>query len=60
MRFDVITLFPDLFTIPLTQGVTRRAFDEGRVQVRTWPLRDFADGPHRRVDDRPTAVAPGW
>ena len=59
MRFDVITLFPDLFTIPLTQGVTRRAFDEGRVQVRTWPLRDFGEGPHRRVDDRPYGGGPG-
>ena len=59
MRFDVITLFPDLFTIPLTQGVTRRAFDDGRVQLRTWPLRDFADGPHRRVDDRPYGGGPG-
>jgi len=59
MRFDIITLFPDLFTIPLTQGVTRRAFDDGHVQVRTWPLRDFADGPHRRVDDRPYGGGPG-
>ena len=59
MRFDVITLFPELFAIPLTQGVTRRAFDEGQVQVRTWPLRDFADGPHRRVDDRPYGGGPG-
>ena len=59
MRFDVITLFPDLFAIPLSQGVTRRAFDEGRVLVRTWPLRDFADGPHRRVDDRPYGGGPG-
>ena len=59
MRFDIITLFPDLFTIPLTQGVTRRAFDDAHVQVRTWPLRDFADGPHRRVDDRPYGGGPG-
>ena len=59
MRFDIITLFPDLFTIPLTQGVTRRAFDDAHVKVRTWPLRDFADGPHRRVDDRPYGGGPG-
>ena len=59
MRFDVITLFPDLFTVPLTQGVTRRAFDDGHVQVRTWPLRDFGDGPLRRVDDRPYGGGPG-
>ena len=40
MRFDVITLFPELFTPFLTQGVTRRAFESGQVDVRCWPLRD--------------------
>jgi len=59
MRFDVITLFPDLFNAPLTQGVTRRAFENGKVEVRIWPLRDFADDPHRRVDDRPYGGGPG-
>ena len=59
MRFDVITLFPDLFDAPLRLGVTRRAFDDGKVAVRVWPLRDFADGPHRRVDDRPYGGGPG-
>ena len=59
MRFDVITLFPDLFNAPLTQGVTRRAFEDGKVEVRIWPLRDFADDPHRRVDDRPYGGGPG-
>jgi len=59
MRFDVIMLFPDLFNAPLTQGVTRRAFEDGKVEVRIWPLRDFADDPHRRVDDRPYGGGPG-
>ncbi len=59
MRFDVITLFPDLFAAPLTQGVTRRAFEDGKIEVKLWPLRDFADGPHRRVDDRPYGGGPG-
>ncbi|MEP7056696.1 MAG: tRNA (guanosine(37)-N1)-methyltransferase TrmD [Caldimonas sp.] len=59
MRFDVVTLFPDLFAAPLTQGVTRRAYEDGKVEVRLWPLRDFADGPHRRVDDRPYGGGPG-
>src|SRR4051794_37447686 len=59
MRFDVITLFPELFAAPLTHGVTRRAFDEGKVHVRLWPLRDFADDPHRRIDDRPYGGGPG-
>jgi tRNA (guanine37-N1)-methyltransferase len=59
LRFDVITLFPDLFSAHLTQGITRRAFDSGQVGVRIWPLRDFATDNHRRVDDRPFGGGPG-
>jgi tRNA (guanine37-N1)-methyltransferase len=59
MRFDVITLFPDLFAPHLQLGVTRRAFDSGLVDVRLWPLRDFADDAYRRVDDRPYGGGPG-
>ena len=59
MRFDVITLFPDLFTPFLTQGVTRRAFESGQVAVHLWPLRDYAQGQYRRVDDRPFGGGPG-
>ena len=59
MRFDVITLFPDLFAPHLTQGVTRRAFESGQVDVKLWPLRDFADDAYRRVDDRPYGGGPG-
>jgi tRNA (guanine37-N1)-methyltransferase len=59
MRFDVITLFPELFDAPLRTGVTRRAFDGGAVTVRLWPLRDFADDPYRRIDDRPYGGGPG-
>ncbi len=59
MRFDVITLFPELFAPHLTQGVTRRAFDSGQVDVKIWPLRDFADNAYRRVDDRPYGGGPG-
>ena len=59
MRFDVITLFPDLFGPHLAQGITRRAFDSGQVQVRLWPLRDFATDTYRRVDDRPFGGGPG-
>jgi tRNA (guanine37-N1)-methyltransferase len=59
MRFDVITLFPDLFAPHLTQGITRRAFESGQVDVTLWPLRDFADNAYRRVDDRPYGGGPG-
>ena len=59
MRFDVITLFPELFGPHLTQGITRRAFESGQVDLRLWPLRDFAEGSYRRVDDRPYGGGPG-
>ncbi len=59
MRFDVITLFPDLFAPHLTQGITRRAFESGSVDVKLWQLRDFADNTYRRVDDRPFGGGPG-
>jgi len=50
MRFDVITLFPELFTPFLESGVTRRAFEPGGpVPVRLWNLRDHTERqpPHR-------------
>ncbi len=59
MRYDVITLFPELFDAHFKHGVTRRAFESGRVDVRLWQLRDFGDEPHRRVDDRPFGGGPG-
>ena len=59
MRFDVITLFPELFEPFLGLGVTRRAFQERLVDVRLWPLRDFGEGSHQRVDDRPFGGGPG-
>jgi tRNA (guanine37-N1)-methyltransferase len=59
MRFDVITLFPDLFAPFLTQGITRRAYESRQVDVQLWPLRDHAEGTYRRVDDRPFGGGPG-
>ena len=59
MRFDVITLFPDLFAPFLANGVTRRAFETGQVEVVLWNPRDFAEGNYRRVDDRPFGGGPG-
>lgn len=59
MRFDVITLFPELFAPHLTHGITRRAFETGQVSVRLWQLRDHAQDSYRRVDDRPYGGGPG-
>jgi tRNA (guanine37-N1)-methyltransferase len=66
MRFDVITLFPELIEPYLKVGVIRRAFEaaEGSgapplMTVKLWQLRDFADDAYRRVDDRPYGGGPG-
>ena len=59
MRFDVITLFPELFAPFLTTGVTRRAYESKQVDVRLWSPRDFAEGNYRRIDDRPFGGGPG-
>lgn len=59
MRFDVITLFPEMFAPLLGCGVTRRAFESGQVHVKLANPRDFADGNYKRVDDRPFGGGPG-
>lgn len=59
MRFDVVTLFPELFRPHLELGITRRAYSADGVDVRLWQLRDFADDAYRRVDDRPYGGGPG-
>ena len=59
MRFDVLTIFPELFAPHFTHGVTRRAFESRQVDVRLWPLRDFAEDNYRRVDDRTYGGGPG-
>ena len=59
MRFDVITLFPELFEPFFKSGINRRAFESKQVDVHLWNPRDFAEGNYRRVDDRPFGGGPG-
>ena len=53
MRFDIITIFPELFTGVLECGIVRRALQSRLLEVRVVNLRDFATDKHRSVDDRP-------
>lgn len=53
MRFDLITIFPEFFTGPLTHGIIRRASEAGIVQIHVVDLREFTKDRHRTVDDRP-------
>ncbi len=59
MRFDVVTLFPELFAPFLASGVNRRAFESKQVEVVLWNPRDWAEGNYRRIDDRPFGGGPG-
>ena len=59
MRFDVVSLFPELFAPLLMHGITRRAFESKQVDVRFANPRDFALGNYRRVDDRCYGGGPG-
>ncbi|MBX9677563.1 MAG: tRNA (guanosine(37)-N1)-methyltransferase TrmD [Gemmataceae bacterium] len=59
MRFDVLTLFPDLFQGYLTQSLLKLAIQRGLVDIRLWNLRDWAKGKHKSVDDRPFGGGPG-
>src|SRR5262245_7118873 len=59
MRFDVLTLFPDLFSGYLSQSILKLAIDRGLVQIHLWNIRDWATGKHKSVDDRPFGGGPG-
>jgi len=59
VRFDAITLFPELFAAHQASGITRRAYDSGALALKLWPLREHADDAYRRVDDRPFGGGPG-
>ncbi|MFZ1547014.1 MAG: tRNA (guanosine(37)-N1)-methyltransferase TrmD [Candidatus Nitrotoga sp.] len=59
MRFDAITLFPEMFDAITQYGVTRRAVEQGKFVLRTWNPRKFTSDKHRSVDDRPYGGGPG-
>jgi len=59
IRFDVITLFPDLFQGYFSQSLLKLAIQTGLVQIHVWNLRDWAKGKHHSVDDRPFGGGPG-
>ncbi len=58
IRFDVITLFPEIFDA-LRLGITGRALKKGLVDLKLWNPRDYTEDVHRTVDDRPYGGGPG-
>jgi tRNA (guanine37-N1)-methyltransferase len=59
MRFDVVTLFPQMFAAVAESGITSRALQAGLWQLKTWNPRDFTTDNYRTVDDRPFGGGPG-
>jgi tRNA (guanine37-N1)-methyltransferase len=59
VRFDVLTLFPEIFSGYQTQSLLKLAIDQGLVDIKLWNLRDWAAGKHQSVDDRPFGGGPG-
>jgi len=59
VRFDVITLFPEMFSALTESGVSRRANQSGLYQLNTWNPREFTLDKHKTVDDRPYGGGPG-
>jgi len=59
VRFDVVTLFPQMFAAVTESGITSRALEAGLWQLKTWNPRDFTTDNYRTVDDRPYGGGPG-
>jgi tRNA (guanine37-N1)-methyltransferase len=58
-RFDVLTLFPEMFQGYLSQSLLKLALQKGLVEIHLWNIRDWAQGKHKSVDDRPFGGGPG-
>ncbi len=58
-RIDVLTLFPTILDGFLGQSIVRRAIDKELVAIERWDIRDWAEGKHKQVDDRPFGGGPG-
>ncbi len=59
MRFDVLTIFPEMFEAITQYGVTSRAFSKGILHLKTWNPRDFTSDTRKTVDDRAYGGGPG-
>ena len=59
MRFDVLTLFPEMFSGYLSQSLLKLAIDRGLVDVKLHNIRDWTTDKHHSVDDRPFGGGPG-
>lgn len=59
LSFDVITIFPNVFSSIFNESIVKRAQEKKKVEIRVHDLRDFTQDKHRKVDDRPFGGGPG-
>ena len=53
MKFDIITLFPEMFSAVKEEGVISRALKNSIISIKEWQLRDFSRNKYKNVDDKP-------
>ena len=53
MKFDIITLFPEMFSAIKGEGVIARAMKKSLISINTWQLRDFSSNKYKNVDEKP-------
>jgi tRNA (guanine37-N1)-methyltransferase len=59
MRFDVLTLFPEIFPGYLSQSILNKSLERGLVEIHVHNMRDWAEGRHHKIDDTPYGGGPG-
>ena len=59
MEIDILSLFPEYFEGPFNVSMIKRAIEKGLIDIRLKNIRDFGEGKHRKVDDRPYGGGPG-
>lgn len=59
MRFDIVTLFPDMFPGYMSQSILNKSIERGLVEIHVHNMRDWAEGRHNRIDDTPYGGGPG-
>jgi tRNA (guanine37-N1)-methyltransferase len=59
LRFDIVSIFPEAFSSPLSVSLIGKAVTQGIIEIEVHDLRDWADLPHRKVDDTPLGGGAG-
>ena len=59
MRIDILSLFPEYFSGPLSVSILKRAIEKQLIDIKLTDIRSFAEGKHQKVDDRPYGGGPG-